>query len=284
MVGRDIADDDAVHRNRDGNQRGVDQRQAANTPDPKGLEDGQKDVRKLVQESDGANNHGISILPPAMRDLPLRRVLGVAGEKVEGVGKQRQDGAQRALRHRSGLPGRLRIRELPEATQTPRPSAAKGVWRAPSWRISSARPGTSRRGDGQRGFGRNVARSQAGAAGGDNEAGARSSGAQRGDKLIELVGKGDGFDDFGARGGQDADQGRAGEVRLGAGEAAVADGQDDGGAASKGCSGRHISRIDADARNRAEDEKIEGPASFWSGDLSRRAQPSLGHIRHRLTT
>ena len=37
VIGRDIADDDAVHGDGDGDERGVDERQAADTPDPEGL-------------------------------------------------------------------------------------------------------------------------------------------------------------------------------------------------------------------------------------------------------
>ena len=50
-----------------------------------------------MQQSDGANNHGIFILPPGRVILPLRRMFGATGEQIEGVGKQREDGAQGAL-------------------------------------------------------------------------------------------------------------------------------------------------------------------------------------------
>lgn len=193
MIGRDIADDDAIHGDRDGDERGVNECQAANPPDPEGLEDGQKDGRELMQESDGANDHGIYI-------LPLRRMLGAPGEKIEGVGKQREDGAQRGF-GTLGAAGEVENQGVSGGDADAAAEGGKGslVGAVLANELGKARnkPGGDREG----GFGRDVAQSQAGAPGGEDEAGARRSGAKCRGKLIELVGEGDGFDDLRAGGG-----------------------------------------------------------------------------------
>jgi hypothetical protein len=236
-----------------------------------------------MQESDGSKFHGIFILPLRWVILPLCRMLGAASKEIEGVGKQRKHGEQGAF-GAAGIAGEVENKGVSVGDADAAAEGGKGGLARAVLANKLGEAGNKSGGDGEGGFGRDVAGGEAGAAGSDHEAGMFGGLAEGRGKALELVGEGDGFDNLGASGGQDADDGRAGEVRLGAREAAVADGHDDGGAASKGCRVRHLSRIDADARNRAEDEKIEGPASFWSGDLSRRTQPSPGHIRHRLTS
>src|SRR5581483_8314357 len=50
VVGRDVADTHAIHRHRDGNQRGVDKRQTANTPDAQRLHHREEQPGKLMQQ------------------------------------------------------------------------------------------------------------------------------------------------------------------------------------------------------------------------------------------
>ena len=147
--------------------------------------------------------------------------------------------------------------------QTPRLSAAYGVCRAPSCRSSSARPGTSRvqtasvaSGVMSRGASPvpPVVSTRAARLAASRRAGIRRSSSSGSTSVSSSCAPAS---------VRRRAHGRSGEVRLRTGKAAVADGQDDSGAAGESSGGRHISRIDADARNRAEDEKIERPASFW---------------------
>ena len=236
-----------------------------------------------MQESDGSKFHGIFILPPQWVVLPLCRVLGLSVQQVEGMGKQRKHGVQGAF-GTTGIAGQVENKGVSVGDADATAEGRKGCLAGAVLANKFGEARNKSRGDRERRLGRNVAGSEARAAGGNHEAGVVGGFTECRGEALELVGEGDGFDDLGAGGGQDADDGRAGEVCLGSGEAAVADGQDNGGAAGERCRVRHISRIDAGARNRAEDEKIGRPASFWSGDLSLRTQPSLGHIRHRLTS
>jgi len=93
--------------------------------------------------------------------------------------------------------------------------------------------------DVQRGFGCDVAGGEAGAAGGDDESGCRRGFAERGGDLSALVGNDAEGEDFGGCGQEQAFDGWAGEVSLGSGEAAIADGQDDGFASGEGAGGGH---------------------------------------------
>jgi hypothetical protein len=236
-----------------------------------------------MQESDGSKFHGIFILPPQWVVLPLCRMLGLSAQQIEGVGKQGKHGAQGAF-GAAGIAGQVENKGVSVGDAD---APAEGGKRCLAGAVLANKFGEARnkpRRDGERRLGRDVAGSEAGTAGSDHEARMLGGFTECRGEALELVGEGDGFDDLYAGGGQDADDGWPGEVCLGSGEAAVADGQDNGGAAGERCRVRHISRIDAGARNRAEDEKIGRPASFWSGDLSLRTQPSLGHIRHRLTS
>lgn len=67
MVLGDVANDDAVHRDRNRDQCRVDQGQAANPPDSKGFEHGEERRRELMQQRDGTNDHEVSFyrLPSA---------------------------------------------------------------------------------------------------------------------------------------------------------------------------------------------------------------------------
>jgi len=136
-------------------------------------------------------------------------MLGVPGEEVEGVGKQRKDGAQRAF-GTVGIAGQV---ENKGVSGDRADAAAEGGERCLAGAVLAnqlGEAGDKPRGNGERGFGRDVARSQARAPGGKDEAGAGSSGAERGGKLIQLVREGGGFHDLGAGGGQDPHDGRAG--------------------------------------------------------------------------
>ncbi len=153
-----------------------------------------------MQESDGSKFHGIFILPPHWTILVLRRMLGVPGEKIEGMGKQRKDGAQGAF-GAVGIAGEVENKGVSVGDAD---AAAEGGKGRLAGAVLANKLGEARNkpgGDGEGSFGRDVARSQACAPGRDHEAGARSSGAKRGGKLIELVREGDGFDDLGAGGG-----------------------------------------------------------------------------------
>lgn len=136
--------------------------------------------------------------------------------------------------------------------------------------------------DGEGSLWRDVAGGEAGTAGGEDKSGAAGGGAESGGEEGSLVGNEEDVEHMGAGFGEQAGECGAGEVSLCAGEAPVTDGDDDGGARCKCGWVWHVSRIDACARNTAGDEKMGRPASFWSGDLLRQAQPSPCLIRHRL--
>ena len=159
-------------------------------------------------------------------------MLGLSGEEIKGVGKEGKDGAQGAF-GAAGAAGEVENQGVAEAAQTPRPRAAKGVWRAPSWRMSSARPGTRRVetasvASGVMSRGARpvppVVRTRAARLAAARRAGVSRSSSSGSVRVL---------DDLGAGVGEEAGDGGAGEVGLGAGKAAVADGDDDGGAASK---------------------------------------------------
>ena len=116
--------------------------------------------------------------------------------------------------------------------------------------------------DGQGRLGRDVAWREPGAAGSEHDGSAGGCGAKGGDEDVELVGENEGIEDDGASGGEDLGERGAGEIGLGACRTTVADCNDDDGSAGEGGMRGHVSRIDADERNGAEDEKMERPASF----------------------
>ena len=196
-------------------------------------------------------------------------MLCLSGEEIQSVGQEGKHGAQGAF-GAAGAAGEIENQGVAEGGADATTQGGEGGMARAILADQLSESGYEAGGDGQRGLGGDVAGGEAGAAGGEDQGGAGGGCAQGGRKLIDFVGEGEGLDDLGASVEQDTDDGRAGEIRLGASRAAITDGDDDGSAASERGGGRHISRIDADARNRAEDEKIDGPASFWSGDLSRR--------------
>jgi hypothetical protein len=214
-------------------------------------------------------------------------MLGVAGEEIQGVGEEREDGAERAFGsaraagevEEEGVAGGMGD-DAAEASAECGVGGVVGAGLADEF----GEAGDEAVADGERGFGGDVAGGEAGAAGGEDEVGAGGGFAQGGGEVVELVGEGEGFEEMRAGGGEEVGEGGAGEVGLRAGETAVADGDDDGGAAGERSGGWHVSRIDGSTRNGAGDEKMVGPASFWSGDLQRQTQPSPWLIRHRLTT
>ena len=53
----DVADDDAVHGAGDGNEGGVEEREAAYAPDSEGFEEGEEDSGKFVERRDGVDFH-----------------------------------------------------------------------------------------------------------------------------------------------------------------------------------------------------------------------------------
>jgi hypothetical protein len=96
--------------------------------------------------------------------------------------------------------------------------------------------------DGEGSLGGDVAGGEAGAAAGEHQCGAAGGGAEGGSEAIELVGEEYCLEDVRTGRGEQVGNGWAGEVGLRAGKAAVADGDDDGGAASKRRGGWHISK------------------------------------------
>jgi hypothetical protein len=96
--------------------------------------------------------------------------------------------------------------------------------------------------DGEGSLGGDVAGGEAGAAAGQYQRGTAGGGAQGGSEAIELVGENNGLDEVHTGCGEQVRNGWAGEVGLRAGKAAVADSDDDGGAASKWRGGWHVSK------------------------------------------
>ena len=209
-------------------------------------------------------------------------MLGIAGEEIQGVGQEGKDGAEGAFGS-AGAAGEVENEGVAgDAADAAAEGGVGGVVHAIlTDKLGEA--GDEAVADGEGGLGGYVARGEAGATRGEDQGGAAGCCAQGGGEEFDLIGDQEGVQHLGAGLGEQMGDGWAGEIDLRAGDAAVADGDDDGSAASERCGSLHVSRIDAGARNMAEDEKIEGPASSWSGDLLRQAQPSPWLIRHRLT-
>lgn len=105
VVYSDVAYDDAVHRDGDGDEGGVNQGEPSHPPDAKRLEDCQQDYRKLVQKSDGCKFHGPFILPFGRfgkRSFLHVRCCRPAGQVREGVEEGLPEGS---FRHRGDCPG-----------------------------------------------------------------------------------------------------------------------------------------------------------------------------------
>ncbi len=261
VVGLDVYGENAVEAAGDGNQRGVDEGEAGDAPDAEGNEEGQQECGELMQKNDGMQFHGIFI-------LSFASMCCVACEEIEGVGQERKDGSQgtfSSFRAAGEIDNKAVRGDTGYAAAEGGEGSAGGAVLADEFGEAGDEAGA----DGECGFGGDVAGGEAGAASGEDQRSAGGCGVQRGDELRGLVGEGERVDDLGASLGEEMGEGGAGEVGLCAGEAAVADGEDDGGAAGERLGGRHRSRITAGGRNRSKDEKIDRPASFWSGDWSR---------------
>jgi TonB family protein len=181
--------------------------------------------------------------------------------------QQRKDGAERAFgsARAAGKVQDQRSAGARDVPSNPANAAAKGSIRSVPSAVLPQQLGNARnepRADSERGLRRNVARGKSCASGGKHQGGSAGGFAQGSGKAVELIGQHQRIEQLCAGLGEKTRHGRPGEVSLRTGKAAVADGQDDGGAAGESSGWRHISRIDADARNRAGDEKIERPASF----------------------
>jgi TonB family protein len=152
-----------------------------------------------------------------------------------------------------------------DVPSNPANAAAKGsIWSVPSallpQQLGNAR--NEPRADSKRGLRRNVARGKPGASSGKHQGRSAGGFTQGSGKPVKLIGQHQRIEQLRAGFGEEPRHGRPGEVSLRTGKAAVADGHDDSGTPGESSGWRHISRIAADARNRAEDEKIERPASF----------------------
>lgn len=241
--GMDVADDDAIHGTGDGDEGGVQKSEAADAPDAEGLEDGEEDSRELVEQSDGVNGHGVSILAfgeqrcevaceqrcdawscdgvryvewervgagglafscsttgSRVNGLGLRglgrRVGGLAGEEIEGVGQEMKDGLE-------GGDGAARA-----AGEVEEESGAGGVEEAGvedgadasaeggEWGVTEAvgadelrETGDETGGYGEGGFGCDVTGGETGAAGGDDERGAGGGGTEAVGEGEDVVGQ-----------------------------------------------------------------------------------------------
>jgi hypothetical protein len=188
-------------------------------------------------------------------------VTCVAGEQVEGVGKEGKDCAEGAFGS-ARASGEIEDKAGARNSANAAAEGCVGCVEAAVLADELGEAGDESITDGERGFWGDIAGGETGAAGGEDEGGAGGSRAQGGNELRGFVGDNEGVQKLCAGLGKDAGEGRAGEVDLGAGCAAVADGEDDRGATGEGGLGLHVSRIDASARNVAGDEKMKKPASF----------------------
>ena len=191
-----------------------------------------------MQKSDGGKFHGIFILPFRVRGRRSAWMLGFTGEKIQGVGEEVEDGAEGAF-GAAGAAGKV---EDEGATGNAADTATeRGEGGVPGTVLADelGEAGDETVADGEGGLGRDVAGSEAGAAGGEDEIGADGCSAQGGGKDGKFVGEDESVDEPGTGLGEDLGDGGAGEVGLGSGRAAVADGDDDGGSASEGRGGRH---------------------------------------------
>lgn len=82
MVADHVADDHAVHRAGNRNQRRVQQRQRADAPNAKRLEHRKQRCGELVHQGDGMNSH-LGILSGIAASLVRGRVLGPAREQLQ---------------------------------------------------------------------------------------------------------------------------------------------------------------------------------------------------------
>ena len=178
-------------------------------------------------------------------------MFGLSGDEIQSMGQERKDGAQGVLgssgtagkvEHQSArrLICRSRIDDAADA------AAEGGVGRAersvPADEFGQARDQPSA--DGERSLRGDVARAQPGAAGGEHQSGAGDGLAQGGDELRKLIGEGESVHQPGPGCGEDLGDGRTGEVCPRAGEATVADRENDGGAAGKRGGEGHRERIE----------------------------------------
>jgi hypothetical protein len=188
-------------------------------------------------------------------------VVGIASEQVEGVGEEGKDCAEGAF-GTARVAGKIDEQSLTGDAADASAEGGEGCVECAVLADELGEAGDEAIADGEGGFGCDVAGGKAGAAGGENESGSGGCGAEGGNEGFELVGKDLGIEQLDASRGEDIRECWTGEVGLGACRAAIADGDDDGGSAGEGGLVGHVSRIDADARNRAEDEKMERPACF----------------------
>jgi hypothetical protein len=163
-------------------------------------------------------------------------VLGLSGEQVESVGQQMQHGAEGG-----GSAGRAAWKVEDECVvAVVRENAADAAAKGGEGSVAQAvlpddfgNAGDEAVADGEGGLGSDVAGAKAGAASGDEQAGARCSGAERRDEAVEIVGDDAEIEDAHPGLGEDGRDGWAGEIDLVAGGAAVAGRDYDGSAAGK---------------------------------------------------
>ena len=201
-------------------------------------------------------------------------MLGFTGKQIKGVGEERKHGAEGAF-GAAWATGQIEDQGASyDATYATAEGGVGGVVGAVlADEFSEA--GDEALANGEGSLGRDIAGGETRAPGGDDQGGVAGCGAQGGGKDGQFVREDERLEDARARGGEDLGDGRAGEIGLGPGGAAVTDSDDDGGAAGEGGEGWHVSRIDAAARNVAEDEKMKGQR-LLSGDSPRRRNSGRG--------
>ncbi len=173
---------------------------------------------------------------------------GLAGEQVERVGQQVEHGAEGAG-CAGGASGKVEQQRAAggvdvDAAETAAEGCEGGLAQAVlADELGDA--GDEAVAEGECGLGGDVAGAEAGAAGGDEQGDGGRGGAEGCGEVGEVVGPDEGVEHVRAGLGEDGCDGGAGEIDLIAGEAAVAGGEDDRGAAGEGVGG-HSERIDAD--------------------------------------
>ena len=189
-------------------------------------------------------------------------VGGVAAEEIEGVRKERKHGLERAFGS-GGVAGKIDDEAGADCAADASAECGEGGVERPVAADVLSEAGDEAIADGESCFGGDVARRETGASGGDDERVVGGGCAEGGGDLCGLVGD-ESCGGGGALLGEDTDESRTGKVGLGAGVAAVADGNDGGVSAGKGT---HAGKDNAcsDRRQRgAENEKIE-EAEGWGG-------------------
>ena len=163
-------------------------------------------------------------------------MLGFAGEEIQGVGEERKHGAEGAF-GAAGAAGEVEDQGASgDAADAPAKGGVGGVEGA-VFADKLGEAGDEAVADGEGRLGRDIPGGEASAAGSDDQCGLGGCCAQGGDKDGEFVGEDESVDKPDTGLGEDLGDSGAGEVGLGSGRAAVADGDDDGSATGEGGEG-----------------------------------------------